>query len=223
MQWKFRFSLRTWLVLFTAAAVGCYWVLVPAMRQQRAIELVHVLAGQGTNPEHWENFTHQPVKFRVFDAQHPPTTTGEWIQRLLCQQVGYKYFGTVEEVSLADAPLDDNDLRLLADLRGLRSLNLSGAQINDAALVHVAKCASLTKLSIAFAPITDEGIEHLSGLRNLESLTATGTHITDSAIPLLRKMPSLATVGCYKTNVSREGEASLGMSARPRRKSATSW
>ncbi|MCO6047965.1 hypothetical protein NG895_29025 [Aeoliella sp. ICT_H6.2] len=194
MQWKLRFSLRTWFLLFTVVALASFWHLGGAVRQKQAVGRVHLLAGYGMNPDEWANFTKRPVQFDVYDQANPPQTLGERVQQQLCQYIGYEYFGTVSEISLTDAPLEADDLTLLAELPDLRSLNLTGASIDDDAMVHVARCKSLEKLSIAYTPITDEGCKRLASLARLQELDIRGTRISAASLPVLQAMPNLKQV-----------------------------
>ncbi|WP_425400933.1 hypothetical protein [Aeoliella sp.] len=212
---KLRISLRTWFVLFTLVAIGCYWYLGGAIRQKKAVQRVHALAGQGLDPDEWARFSSPAIEFKSFNAENPPQTLGEWFQHQLCQQIGYEYFGTIESVNLSDSPLEPGDLAMLRHLRGVESLNLTGCEITDDALVHVAQCESLTKLFVGYTPITDEGIKHLRSLPNLQELSVTGTAVTDKSISHLQDMPSLRTVDTGSTGVSYAGRRALNNAVPP--------
>ena len=76
-----------------------------------------------------------------------------------------------------------------AEYRGL-----TGTQITDAGLAHLASLSKLRELWIGQTAVTDAGLEHLSGLKNLETLDVSGTKVTLEGFQRLKQaLPRLET------------------------------
>jgi len=82
----------------------------------------------------------------------------------------------------------------LLDLAQTRSLNLTGARITDAGLVHLEKLNRLQDLSLKGTAITDAGLKHLHGLPRLHTLRLLPTKVTDKGVAEFRKALPGATV-----------------------------
>ena len=113
-----------------------------------------------------------------------------------------------QELSLqAGSPSDFGDAelgQLAADFAGtnLTDLNLSGTDVTDAGLVHLAGLTNLTWLNLGSCPrVTDRGLAPLASLTNLRwlGLAYTGlmasTGVTDAGVAALKaKLPG-CTIG----------------------------
>jgi beta-lactamase regulating signal transducer with metallopeptidase domain/Leucine-rich repeat (LRR) protein len=114
---------------------------------------------------------------------------------------------SVPGLSLTQAT--DSDVRRLAEIKGLRSLELANASITDAALTYIAGLPELWALDLTRTKITDVGLEHLQGLTGLQRLRLSGTQITDAGLAYLKGMTGLQVLWLYDTAVTDAGLAHL--------------
>jgi hypothetical protein len=82
--------------------------------------------------------------------------------------------------------LDDDDVKFLRRLAGLRRLELAGTAITDDGLVQLDQLANLNHLSLASTRVTDEAIDVLARLDHLEWLDVSETDTSQEAIGRLR-------------------------------------
>src|SRR5262245_47605707 len=85
-------------------------------------------------------------------------------------------------VNLIDTQVGDEAAPALAQLSGLRSLDLSGTQITDAGLKPL---HGLTALSFRNTAVSDAGLTAVANFAELRSLNAAGTKITDAGMKKL--------------------------------------
>jgi len=81
--------------------------------------------------------------------------------------------------------------------------------IDDQGLRHVARLSGLKALWLAHTPISDKGMAHLRGLRSLKSLLVMGTEVGDEGMAHLSEMDSLEYLNPRATNVTDHGLAYL--------------
>jgi hypothetical protein len=90
------------------------------------------------------------------------------------------------ELGVADSAIDDDDLRIIAQLTRLRALNIANNQI------------------------TSEGLSALSGLSELGHLNIYGNaDVNDRAFDVLAQLPNLAELYVWKTGLSDTSIARL--------------
>lgn len=78
---------------------------------------------------------------------------------------------TINHLSLANSNLSDEQLKdLVASLRDLRELNLSGTKITNAGVAHLGSLTNLEILDLSDTEITDVGLLPLAYLENLRKL-----------------------------------------------------
>lgn len=78
---------------------------------------------------------------------------------------------------------------LLADLGGsthLRSLTLTGGNIDDTHMPQIARIASLQELTIYESKVSDAGLLHLRSLKDLKVLRIGSDRLTDAGVKALR-------------------------------------
>ncbi len=101
-------------------------------------------------------------------------------------------FSLLEELTLIDAVVDDDDLANLTGLTKLSSLVLDRTTITDAGLVHLSGLANLSKVKLRGTRITDAGLMHLKRLKKLSYLDLHSTEVTDAGVEQLKQaLPSL--------------------------------
>ncbi|MGE0377413.1 MAG: hypothetical protein AB7I48_24610 [Planctomycetaceae bacterium] len=91
-----------------------------------------------------------------------------------------------ENIDLKDTGVDDDDLVHFEELPNVATLNLSGTDVTDEGLKHLA--AGPTKLSeliLDETELTDTGIETIHELSQLSVLSLCGTKITDKTLAML--------------------------------------
>jgi Leucine Rich repeat len=106
-------------------------------------------------------------------------------------------------------PVTDHDLRHLAGLQNLLTLELSHRQITDVGLVHIAGLTSLRKLELRELPITAAGAGHLASLTNLRELALSGTQVDDSGVDVLLGLAELTNLDLSRCPVTDRGLKSL--------------
>jgi hypothetical protein len=98
-----------------------------------------------------------------------------------------RFLGQTSSPALnAHGQMTDAMLLEVADVEGIRALNLSGSKA-----------------------VTDEGLRHLARLPNLQDLDLGGTAITDRGLAVLRELPKLETLSLAVTRVTDAGVAHL--------------
>ncbi|MBS1703331.1 MAG: hypothetical protein JST12_16835, partial [Armatimonadetes bacterium] len=102
----------------------------------------------------------------------------------------------VKKLSFAFSDLDNDGLRLLADLPSLRELDLTSTQVSD--LAPLASLASLTWLSLANIQVSN--LAPLAGLTSLTTLALPNTQVSD--LTPLKGLTSLTALSLVNTQVS---------------------
>ncbi len=95
----------------------------------------------------------------------------------------------------------------IANWTGLQFLFLSGTQITDARLVHVAGLTGLQFLVLSGTQITDAGLVHVAGLTGLQSLVLSGTQITDAGLVHVAGLTGLQILDLMNTQITDAGMA----------------
>lgn len=95
--------------------------------------------------------------------------------------------GDVVVLQMANADVTDETLALVAELKGLRELDLSGSQVTDGGLVRLAGLPRLERLRLANTGITDAGFQaYLATHPTLKELDLRGTQVSREAIAAWR-------------------------------------
>jgi hypothetical protein len=93
----------------------------------------------------------------------------------------YKLFDSVQ-IDLSNAKdVDDAVLGLMAELRRVDYLDVSGTQIRGPGLAHL-QGKKLKVLNVCRTPMTDEGMEYLKHLEDLEQVYLGGTRVTELGV-----------------------------------------
>lgn len=102
---------------------------------------------------------------------------------------------TIVEVTLKDKKVTDEDLKQLASLRHLYSLDLSGTPVTNAGLKELALLTKLYSLDVSGTNVTDAGLKELAPLKELVILKVQNTRVTDEGVKELRRtMQSLCKI-----------------------------
>ena len=167
---RWRFGLRTMLVVLV---VACVWLGIAADRakkQKRAVEEIRALGGTVWYDYQWDNYNER------FDPNAKP-----WGPVWLRDVVGVDMVADVVHVD-TQVPAGDPDLEHVRELTGLTHLSLDGIRISDKGLEQLKGLTRLKYLTLLSPLVTDAGLEHLRGLSNLEGLGLIDTQVTSDGV-----------------------------------------
>jgi Leucine-rich repeat (LRR) protein len=95
-------------------------------------------------------------------------------------------------VDLRASWVTDSDLPRLAEVPGLKRLDLSLTRISDRGLRALKNLPAVEELNLYFAEqITDEGVSIVKNWKHLRRLNVRGTKITDATLEFLAGVPTL--------------------------------
>jgi hypothetical protein len=98
----------------------------------------------------------------------------------------------LQELSLAQRPVNDDGLANLAGLTGLKILDLTGSHVSDAGMRHLLGLVRLEQLYLNGTALSDQGLLQLAALPRLKALSVQETGVTAVGISkLLRLRPEL--------------------------------
>ena len=102
----------------------------------------------------------------------------------------------VKSLELSGTPFADRGLVALEYFRGLELLDLSRTKVTDAGMVQINGHPKLKQLKLDDTAITDAGADQLGNLQDLQELTLTDTKVTKAKVEELRKqMPRAEIAG----------------------------
>ncbi|HLO82384.1 MAG TPA: hypothetical protein VK166_15575, partial [Chitinophagaceae bacterium] len=88
--------------------------------------------------------------------------------------------------------VDNKAMAAIGELKNLKRLSLSGANINDSGLAFIRNMQELEFLNLARTGVTTEGLAQLAALKNLKSLYLFETSVDSSkAVALKAKLPGV--------------------------------
>jgi len=103
--------------------------------------------------------------------------------------------GRITGVDLRSSWVTDSDLRDLAQLPNLATLNLSLTRITDHGMKELKDAPAIVDLDLQYAEqVTDEGVSAIRGWKHLRRLNLRGTKITDMTLGHLGGMPTLESL-----------------------------
>ena len=165
-----RYTLRTLLAIVFVLCIGPGGYVAfeqeIARSQRAAVGRIEQLGGIATHR------TDPPLLVRT-----------RWWRSVL----GDDSFGSTSRVWLNQTAVVDADLRHVARLPRLETLDLGDTRITDAGLVHLRGLTRLEELSLDHTQITDAGLANLKGLRNLRILWLEESRVTHDGIASLRQ------------------------------------
>lgn len=116
------------------------------------------------------------------------------------------HFRHLQEVELEGDGLTDEDLRQLAPIKTLRSLNIGDARsFSGTGLSHLRYLPHLEKLCLYRIPITDDGAQALPELRHVKELNLVGSLFGAKGCEAISRMTRLA--GLYTCGPEFDEEA----------------
>jgi len=119
-------------------------------------------------------------------------------------------FAGLRSLRLRDTRITDLTLaRKLGGLRFLENLDLARTRISSAGMDGLANLTGLRVLDLAYAELDDAGLAKLAPLRQLETLNLDSTHVTDAGVKLLTGFPKLRQLDMYHSLLTAQGLAAL--------------
>jgi hypothetical protein len=97
----------------------------------------------------------------------------------------------VVNLNLDGLPITDAGLKSLPDLPSLRSLQLTGTQIEGPGLSRIAAFRNLELLLLNGGAVTDEGLRHLAGAKSLVTLSLDGMPFSAAGLKPVVALPRL--------------------------------
>ncbi len=108
-------------------------------------------------------------------------------------------------LNLSGAELNDQRFEAIAKQPQLRSLNLSGTAIGGSSVRLLARMPKLRSLSLRYLAVGDTDLSALADLQQLATLDLTGTGLSDQGLQALSRLPSLRTLGLQHSPVTTDG------------------
>ncbi len=99
-----------------------------------------------------------------------------------------------DTLSLGFWNFGDEGLKAVAQIKGLRVLNLNNTKITDEQLKIIGGMKDLKELRLSATPVTGKGMEALKGLEKLETLHLFRTQVGDDGMKALGSIKSLQTL-----------------------------
>lgn len=120
--------------------------------------------------------------------------------------------GRVTGVNLSGTWVEDTDLRHLAELPGLSTLDLSLTHITDQGMQELKPLSGIVDLNLYFAEyVTDEGLAAIKDWKRLRRLNVHGTKISDTALEHISGITSLESLNVGSTLMTDVGLERLTM------------
>jgi len=190
-----RFSLRAFLVAFTALALALGWYSNRVWKQRQIVRMIQARGGQITYD--FEKASGRGPRF----PQRARSPLSHWL--------GVDWFHQVVSVDLnGSAPateISDEDLRQVCQLKGLRRLVLRDTtQVTPTGIKHVGQASSLEWLYLHRPAIRGSDLRPLCALKRLSYLKL-HTPVGDEGLAELLKLPALTELEVPLDGVTSEG------------------
>jgi internalin A len=210
---RFRFSLRTLMLVIT---VLCIWPgvqIYSARRQRLAVEAIRRVNGTVTYDYERVHLPGNPEDYWNYDKNAKPPVP-EWLRNLF----GDDFFCTVVEASFDKESQSTTpaDLAQLANLPNLQRIYLDSMidhgdgkfsePVRDNELDFLQELHRLNTVVLSGADIAGSGLVHLANAKHLKNLFLDHTHITDSAMESVARLTDLESLDLSDTSI---GDAAM--------------
>jgi len=192
---RFRYSLRTFLLLVVVASLPLGWLAKTMNRVRRQRAAVAEIVDEGGE-----------IRYDYNSRRRASSPFGPWLIRRL---FGDEVFAKVTYVGWhgGSKPPTDNDVRLLTSLPDLEWVILYGSKVTDASLPHLARLPRLKTLSLDATALSRHGLAGLSSCRTLTSLEL--SHVTDEKLAGLASLTQLQSLAITHSPVTEDGLSCL--------------
>lgn len=191
---RFRFSLRTLLVLLTLASLWLGWHVHESRQQQEAVRAIRNHGG-------WIRYDFQFPSGSFDYASFDPNAESS-LPMWMLDIFGVDLFHSVVEVNLVysedGGKRQENNkpssaaLQYLPKFPNLKRLLLAGAQVDDPGMRFLAELPRLEHLYLWDALlVSDDGVDHLRFLKNLRYIHISDSQITDESLKLFGELSHL--------------------------------
>jgi Leucine-rich repeat (LRR) protein len=114
--------------------------------------------------------------------------------------------GKLQDLRLELVDVDDQSLKLVSQLSGLRRLRIVGeGKLSDVGLAHLGKLTQLVGLNLPAAGLTDAGLSQLAPLATIEELDLAGGEITGAGLAALGRWTALKTLHLPRSSFDDAG------------------
>jgi hypothetical protein len=130
---------------------------------------------------------------------------------LIATPEGMRYFdtlsalkpGDIQHLRVHDVPITENNLKTIAKMSGLTSLDLSFTDLNDSTFKYIAGMKNLKRLDLSSTLIRGLTLNQLKGLKNLTGLDLANTRTHDFAInTIVESCPNLERLNLAGTRIT---------------------
>jgi uncharacterized membrane protein len=97
-------------------------------------------------------------------------------------------------LKLTNLAIDDNDIKIVADLKNIKKLNLENSLITDNGMAYIKQLSQLEQLNLYGTNISDEGLIQLTSLKNLSQIYLWKTKVTKGGIEQFKKIHPKVTI-----------------------------
>ncbi|HEY2838755.1 MAG TPA: hypothetical protein VGJ26_06390 [Pirellulales bacterium] len=188
--------------LFAAVAILALplgWHMRNVHRQQAIVARIQQLGGSVTY-DYQLVATQNGLKTRV--ANPKASTLGSWL--------GVDHVHDVVSVTLSNANVTDDDLRLLAQLPKLQGIDLQESNMLNDSLECLKAIPDLRFLNLRHTSIDDDGLEFIICHKNLKLLNLSQTHLSDAGLARLESLDNLAWMDLSQTDLTDNGLQHFG-------------
>lgn len=91
-------------------------------------------------------------------------------------------------LKLTNLPINDNDIKIVADLKNIKKLNVENTLITDNGMEYIKQLSQLEQLNLYGTNVSDEGLLELASLKNLSVLYLWKTKVTLNGINQFKKI-----------------------------------
>lgn len=143
------------------------------------------------------------IVYRTADT--PPPNPDATVQ--IKEQLEQVIAGKADSINISDVVAIDEDLEVLRNQLGIRTLIIDEGIITDAGLNAIGSLTNLVHLRLRQSPISDEGLKHLLSLQNLRVLNLPQADVSIAGIEsltALTKLRQLRIGGNGRSDISRK-------------------
>ncbi|MBL4576932.1 MAG: hypothetical protein JKX74_00590, partial [Flavobacteriales bacterium] len=113
-------------------------------------------------------------------------------------EISWIRFNSIEEVN-------DEKISQLGELTVLHSLELTGTQVGDHGVEHLANLINLKVLFLNNTQVTNGCMVHLRKMAKLENLVLSATQVDDSGLEFVAEMTNLTQLGLNSNRITNRG------------------
>ena len=225
-----RFSLRTLLILVTAACIFLGMKMSKVHKQNQVVDTIGKLGGKvlfkyenkecvsanrpsGFWSQSWlrrittSNFFREAVKVDL-SAEH--FSENPDLQVTDAHIAILPNAPTLEVILLAHREkISDESLKYIAQLKRLRIITLGSTGVEGRGLRHLVALPKLEGLHLAFLPLSDADILPLASASNLKWINLNHTNISDNGLSTVGKLASLEKLYLNSTEITDAGLTKL--------------